>query len=260
MCRQDLARPRAVLVRPDHDVQHARRQNLPEHLAYPQRRQRRLRRRLQHHGVAAGERTSSGLPAEDDGRIPGRDDGDDANGAVPDHHLLLVVLRDHLLVVQIQLSGGTLEGCSGDEEFDAGLSDGPAALVGLQCGQGLRVQPQHIRTRRQLRRPFRGRHRCPGVASAVRSIYGGLKLLFRHLRRQANQHAGSRAQDPNRFFGRVDLTIDEQGSPITHPLNSTLVQLLFVPSVADSPQHRRRRRRPRRPPSAASAPEGRGGK
>ena len=75
MPRQRVADGRA---RARDDVQDAVRQaRLRRQLREPQRRERRLRRGLQHHGVAGGERRAE-LPGGDDQRVvPGHDRGHD---------------------------------------------------------------------------------------------------------------------------------------------------------------------------------------
>ena len=88
--------PPPELVAAGHDVEHAGRQHLVEDLADQQRAARRVRRRLQHHGVA-GEQRRADLPAgQHDREVPRGDRGDDADRAA--HHLGEggVVVLDHL--------------------------------------------------------------------------------------------------------------------------------------------------------------------
>ena len=69
---------RARLPAAGHDVEHAGRQDAVDQFGQPQRRQRRLFRRLHHHGVAGGERRAGFAGAEHERMIERNDAADDA--------------------------------------------------------------------------------------------------------------------------------------------------------------------------------------
>mmetsp|Transcript_90387 Transcript_90387/g.264476 ORF Transcript_90387/g.264476 Transcript_90387/m.264476 type:complete len:582 (-) Transcript_90387:438-2183(-) len=136
---EDLPRPGFVPVRAHDDVEHAGGQHAAQQLADPQRRERRLRGRLEDHCVPAGQCTGGGLPTQYDGRIPWRNHRDHTQGAATKHNMLDAIVGDLFLGLDVQQPRGRLEVCGGDEELDAGLPNGPAALVRLQRRERLQV-------------------------------------------------------------------------------------------------------------------------
>ena len=91
-----LRHPGAELVAAREHVDDAGREHVLHDLADLQRRERRVRRRLQDHRVARVERRHERAERQIHGRVPRRDDADDAERPVAQLDVLVVVVGEHL--------------------------------------------------------------------------------------------------------------------------------------------------------------------
>jgi hypothetical protein len=172
----DRAAGRAIAV---DDVDHAGRQaGLHAQLGEQQRRQRRLLGRLEHHGVAAGQRRRD-LPGQHQQRkVPGHDLADHAQGPV---------VRP-LALEQLRPAGMVIEVPHRERDVDvARLADRLAVVQGLQhreqpCMllQAARQRVQHARAPMAAERLPGGQRRGGGLHRLVDLRGAGL----RHLRQQ----------------------------------------------------------------------------
>ena len=129
-----LGHPLAQVVARRQHVDHAGRKHSLRQFAHPEGGQRGVGRRLEDHRVASVERRAQGSQRQRGGRVPGRDDADDAQRPIVQLDAAPVILEEHL-----------------DRDFDAHHAVG-------QGGAPARIPPRT------------GRRACPARGSAVRPV------------------------------------------------------------------------------------------
>ena len=159
-----------------HDIEHAGRQNIADQFGKPQRGQRRLFRRLHHHGVAGGERRAGFAGAEHERMVERNDAADDAARLAHREIDHARAHRDRRAFHLGDEAGVEFDLRRGDGRVAHHLGIGIAAIGGVDHRQFLGVLAQHIGDALQKPRAFERRRIAPSREGRLGRIHRGVDI------------------------------------------------------------------------------------
>ena len=166
----------AGLAAARHDVEHARRQNIADQFGKPQRRQRRLFRRLHHHGVAGRQRRAAFAGAEHERMVERNDAADDAARLAHREIDHVRAHRDRRAFHFGHEAGVEFDLRRGDRGVAHHLGIGIAAIGGVDHRQFLGVLAQHIGDALEQARTLERRRVAPGRERGLGRIHRGVDI------------------------------------------------------------------------------------